>query len=125
LTETGLKLRTGCPNGDWRSFVVSAESGGVHRGDMDQIHDTVGVYAQDADHDDDVAFIYHAEKIVVPKDHGTGASEFDIGDKVYYDATAHSVTSTHGNNLWIGIALEHVEHDDEEVMIDLFGNKAD
>lgn len=124
MTETGLKLRTAAPSGDWRSFTVEAETPGAVRGEMDMIHDTVGVYAQDADDGVDVAFIYHAEKVVVPKDHGTGASHFYAGDKVYYDVSEHAVTATALGNYWCGIALEEADDDAEEVLIDLKGDKA-
>lgn len=125
MAETGLKLRTGCPNGDWRSFPTTAGSGGVTRGQMCQIHDTVGVYAQDADAGADVAFIYHAEKIVVPKLTVSGTDIFNPGDKVYYSVADAKVTADHGSNLWIGIALEAALAADTEIKIDLLGNKAD
>jgi predicted RecA/RadA family phage recombinase len=121
MTETGLKLRTACPNGDWRSFVVTAPSGGVTRGQMDLIHDTVGVYAQDADAGEDVAFIYHAEKIVVPKSVTTGAGVFVAGDKVYFDHADAEVNSSSGSNYLCGIALEDAALADTEVLIDLDG----
>ena len=124
MAEAGLKLRTGCPNGDWRSFPTVAGSGGVTRGQMCQIHDTVGVYAQNADVGADVAFIYHAEKIVVPKLVGT-TEVFDPGDKVFYSVADAKVTATEGANLWIGIALEAALAADTEIKIDLLGNKAD
>jgi predicted RecA/RadA family phage recombinase len=121
MAETGLKLRTACPNGDWRSFVVTAPSGGVTRGQMDLIHDTVGVYAQDADAGEDVAFIYEAEKIVVPKSVTTGAGEFSAGDKVYFDHADEEVNNDSGSNYMCGIALEDAAVDDTEVLIDLHG----
>ena len=121
MTETGLKLRTGCPNGDWRSFLVVAPSGGVTRGQMDLIHDTVGVYAQDAAAGADVAFIYHAEKIVVPKSITTGAGEFDAGDKVYFDHADANVNNDSGSNYMCGICVKAPALADTEVMIDLDG----
>jgi len=124
MAEIGLKLRTAAPSGDWRSFVVTAETPGAVAGAMDLIHDTVGVYAQNADDGEEVAFIYHAEKIVVPKSTTTGAGEFDAGDKVFYDPTDHEVNNDAPGNLWCGIALEKVGVDDCEVLIDLKGDKA-
>jgi len=121
MAETGLKLRTCVPNGDWRSFVVTAPSGGVTRGQMDLIEDTVGVYAQDADAGEDVAFIYHAEKIRVPKSTTTGAGEFTAGDKVYFDHADEEVNNDSGSNYMCGIAVEDADVADEDVLIDLDG----
>ena len=121
MAETGLKLRTAAPSGDCRSFVVTAPSGGVTRGQMDLIEDTVGVYAQDADAGDEVAFIYEAEKIVVPKSTTTGAGEFTAGDKVYFDHADEEVNNDSGSNYLCGIALEDAAVGDTEVLIDLHG----
>lgn len=126
MAEIGLKLRTAAPSGDWRSFVIPTTAA-VVAGHMDLIHDTVGVYAQSvvvADIGADVAFIYHAEKIVVPKVAATGGPTFEIGDKVFYVAATHNVGITGGGNLWIGIALQKVGALDTEVLIDLKGDKA-
>lgn len=126
MAETGLKLRTGLPGGVWKSFVVTAPSGGVTRGQMDLIEDTVGVYAQDADAGAQVAFIYQAEKIVVPKNTASGTDIFKAGDKVYFDHADAKVTADadSGTNLRCGIALEDVDAADTEVKIDLLGNMA-
>lgn len=121
MAETGLKLGTACPNGDWRSFVVTAPSGGVTAGQMDLIEDTVGVYAQTADAGEDVAFIYEAEKILVPKSTTTGAGEFTAGDKVYFDHTDEEVNNDSGSNYLCGIAVKDADVDDTEVLIDLHG----
>lgn len=121
MAETGLKLRTACPNGDWRSFVVTAPSGGVTAGQMDLIEDTVGVYAQTADAGEDVAFIYEAEKILVPKSTTTGAGEFTAGDKVYFDHTDEEVNNDSGSNYLCGICVKDADVDDTEVLIDLHG----
>ncbi len=121
MAETGLKLRTAAPSGDWRSFIVVALTPGVTKGQMDLIEDTVGVYAQDADTGEDVAFIYHAEKIVVPKSSTSGAGEFTAGDKVYFDHADAEVNNDSGSNYMCGIALEDATADDTEVLIDLDG----
>lgn len=125
MTETGMKLRAGEPGENWRSFKAVAPSGGVVRGQMDLIHDTVGFYMQDADAGADVAFCYHAEKVVVPKLTVSGTDIFEAGDKVYFSHADAAVTATHGANLWIGIALEAKAAADAEIKIDLLGNKAD
>jgi predicted RecA/RadA family phage recombinase len=121
MAETGLKLRTACPNGDWRSFIVTAPSGGVTAGQMDLIEDTVGVYAQNADAGAEVAFIYHAEKISVPKSVVTGAGEFEVGDKVYFDHADANVNNDSGSNYLCGICLKKPALSDTEVLIDLDG----
>jgi predicted RecA/RadA family phage recombinase len=121
MAETGLKLRTAAPSGDWRSFIVTAPSGGVTRGQMDLIHDTVGVYAQDADVGEDVAFIYHAEKIVVPKAAATSGPAFEAGDKVFFDHPNAEVKTTSGGYYLCGIAVKPAAALDIEVEIDLDG----
>lgn len=121
MAETGLRLRSGLPGENWRSFVVTAPSGGVTRGQMDLIEDTVGVYAQDADAGEDVAFIYHAEKIEVPKSTTTGAGEFTAGDKIYFDHADANVNNDSGSNYMCGICLKDAAVDDDYVLIDLDG----
>jgi hypothetical protein len=121
MTETGMKLRTAAPGGDWRSFVVTAPSGGVTAGQWDLIHDTVGFYMQDTDAGDDVAFCYHAEKVMAPKSVTTGAGEFEAGDKVYFDHADAEMNNDSGGNYLCGICVKAPDLDDEEVMIDLDG----
>ena len=124
MAEAGLKLRTAAPSGDWRSFPVTAGSGGVTAGYMDKIHDTVGVYAQSADAGDVVAFIYHAEKIQVPKLAASAGLGAYAGDKVYYSAADRAITPVAGANLWIGIFVKDCLSADTEALIDLKGDKA-
>jgi hypothetical protein len=119
--ETGMKLRCAAYGEDWRSFLVVAPSGGVTKGQMDLIHDTVGFYMQDADAGEDVAFCYHAEKCTVPKSTTTGAGEFNAGDKVYFDHADAEVNNDSGGNYMCGIVLEDSTVDDCEVKIDLDG----
>ena len=136
MAETGLKLRTATPMGDWRSFPVTTTAA-VVAGAMDMIHDTVGVYVETvlavgalSDYGitkyvgDDVAFIYHAEKIMVPKDGSSVGHAFSKGDKVFYDATNKQADITGGGNLWIGICVKDAAITDTEVLIDLKGDKA-
>lgn len=121
MAETGLKLRTAAPSGDWRSFIVVAPSGGVTKGQMDLIHDTVGVYAQDADAGEDVAFIYHAEKIVLPKDNHSGGPVFAAGDKIFFDHPNAELNTTAGGYYLCGIAIKAATATDTEVECDLDG----
>ena len=121
MAETGMKLRTCAPNGDWRSFVVTAPSGGVTAGQWDLIEDTVGFYMQDADAGDDVAFCYHAEKVMAPKSVTTGAGEFNVGAKVYFDHADANVNNDSGSNYMCGICVKAPALADTEVLIDLDG----
>lgn len=121
MAETGLKLRTAAPNGDWRSFKAVAVTPGATAGQMDLIEDTVGVYAQTAATGEDVAFIYHAEKILVPKSTASGAGVFTAGDKVYFDHADEEVNSSSGGNYLCGICVKDAALADTEVLIDLDG----
>jgi len=121
MAETGMKLRTAAPNGDWRSFIVTVDTPAVVAGQWDLIHDTVGFYMQDADPGEDVAFCYHAEKVVAPKSSTTGAGEFDAGDKVYFDHADEEMNNDSGSNYMCGIALEAAAVGDTEVLMDLDG----
>lgn len=124
MAETGLRLRTAAPSGDWRSMILTAPSGGVSKGQMAKIQNTVGFYMQDADAGVDVAFCYHAEKIEVPKLQVSGTDIFAAGQKVYFSEADAAVTATAGSNLWTGIALKAATAADEYVLIDFKGDKA-
>jgi hypothetical protein len=121
MAETGMKLRTCAPNGDWRSFVVTAPSGGVTAGQWDLIGDTVGFYMQDADAGADVAFCYHAEKVMAPKSIVSGAGEFDAGDKIYFDHADANMNNDSGGNYMCGICAKTPALADTEMLIDLDG----
>lgn len=123
MAVTGLRLRTAAPMGDWRSFLTVAPGGGAVQGAMTQIEDTVGVFATDEDATEEVALIYHAEKIIVPKTGGSGLT-FSKGQKVYYDSVNAEVTPTAGVWDWIGIATEDALAAATIVEIDLKGDKA-
>lgn len=123
MAITGLRLRTAAPMGDWRSFLTVAPGGGCIQGGMTQVEDTVGVYVTTEDAAEEVALIYHAEKIIVPKEAGTGLT-FSKGQKIYYDAANNQVTPTAGVLEWIGIATEDATAAATTVEIDLKGDKA-
>lgn len=124
MSITGIKMRTAAPSGDWRSFLTTAPSGGVVGGNMNKIQDTVGVYMKSEAAGSDVAFIYHAEKILLPKKTGTGES-FSKGAKVYYDPSAKNVSPNSGSGrLWIGIATEDANTAATTVEVDFKGDKA-
>ena len=118
-----MKLRTAVPSGNWASIKVAAPAGGAVEGAMNKVQDTVGMYMQAETVGVDVAFLYRAEKIMLPKVVGTGLT-FTAGQKVYYDATEKKVTPTAGSNLWVGIAREDATATATEVEVDFMGNKA-
>jgi Uncharacterized conserved protein (DUF2190) len=121
MAEAGLKLRTAAPNGDWRSFVMTAISPGVTAGQMDLIGATVGVFAQLAATGEKVAFIYHAEKIEVPKVVTTAYGIFVAGDKVYFDHAAAKVTKATSGTYLCGICVKDAGVAATSVLIDLDG----
>lgn len=126
--------------GDWRSFKFTHIESGVtyEEGKIYKIEDTIGVLMLDIQYSsagckedkeidvgDEGVLIYHAEKIMVPKETGTGYS-FLPGDKVYWCGTqGNPVTNIWATGCyWIGIAVAAAGEDDDEVMIDLKGDKA-
>lgn len=137
-------LRTATPMADWRSFKwTNTESADKVSGQLLLVQETVGVVfvgepVLDAEGcrvyavgEDAVAFgeegvlIYHAEKIMVEKLTGSG-QDFLPGDKVYWSGvygTGVTPIQTSGY-YWIGIATEPADADDEQVEIDLKGDKA-
>jgi hypothetical protein len=135
-------LRTATPMGDWRSFKFTVEhSGGVLTGDLLLVYDTAGVVIigepildangcapaadQHLDYGDEGVLIYHAEKIIVPKQVGSGQAALP-GMKVYWSGVhGDAVTPVYGSGLyWIGIFTEPAAADDATAEIDLLGNKA-
>lgn len=123
----GQRLRTATPMGDWRSFMdVCAVTAGYSQYDLVKIEDTVGmIYFANVVLGDEFVLIYHAEKVIVDKLHGSGEA-INKGDAIYWsgvDGTGVSAVFTSGW-LWIGIATEDAAADDETVEIDLKGDKA-
>ncbi len=133
-------LRTATPMGDWRSFKFThAESGVTYEeGKLYKIQDTVGVLMLDISYSaagckedkeitvgDEGVLIYHAEKIMVYKETGSGNS-FSPGDKVYWSGTqGASVTPNSSSGyLWIGVCVKAAAEGATQVMIDLKGDKA-
>jgi len=126
--------------GDWRSFKFTHAQSGVTMklGYLYLIQETVGVLLLDIQYGsdgckldseitigDEGVLIYHAEKIMVYKNTGTGES-FLPGDKVYWSGTAGDpVTPTWATGYyWIGIATEPAGESATLVEIDLKGDKA-
>ncbi len=107
----------------WRSIDLTVPTGGVTAGQMDLIHNMVGIWAETKDAGETCAFIYQADAILVPKGTAT-ADVFDAGDYVYFDHADANVNATSGSNTLCGRALEAVDADDTEILIDLEGHLA-
>lgn len=106
----------------WKSFVHTVGVGGVTAGDMDKLEDTVVVFAETKDEGEEVAAIYQADKILVPKVTGIACV---VGEKVYYNDYVNKVTAdtTSGNTL-CGRVVEAASATDSEVLIDFEGHLA-
>lgn len=133
-------LRTIAPEGDWRSFTFDNPlSTDLSNGGLYRCRETVGmIFVAEAINPltgcrDDLVIgagengvlIYHAEKILVPKEEGSG-NVFWPGDSVYWDGI-------HGNGvvpvwqsgyLHIGKCVQSAAADDPSVLIDLKGDSA-
>ena len=102
---------------------LTAPAAAITAGQMAVINDVVGVYPVallTADIGDDVAFIYKAEKIIVPCAIATSGS-YTEGSKVYYDVADAEVNESASGNYLCGIVLEQPTVGDEEVLIELDG----
>jgi hypothetical protein len=67
------------------------------------------------------AFVYQADKILVPKVDGSGLS-IAQGEKVYFVSASAAVTGTAGSNTLCGRCLEAAVAGDTTVLIALNGN---
>lgn len=107
MAITGMKLRTAVPGGNWASLEFTAPSGGKTEGLLYTIEDTVAMAMQTVAAGEQVAMLYRAEKILLPKTAGS-ALAFVVGQNVYYDAAAGEATplAAAGANSKIGICLE-------------------
>jgi predicted RecA/RadA family phage recombinase len=97
-------------------MTVTAPSGGVVSGQMDLIHDTVGVYMTDADADEQVAFLTQADKILLPKA-AVSPTAFSAGDKVYFDHADEELNESSSGNTLCGRAIEAAAAADTEVLV--------
>jgi hypothetical protein len=137
-------LRTATPPADWRSFrFICTESAGLKNGLLALIQETVGVIfvgnpildnrgCRKYDVGEDVVeygeegvLFYHAEKITVQKEAGSGQAALP-GDKAYWSGVyGAGVTPVQTSGYyWIGIFTEPAAADDETAEIDLKGDKA-
>ena len=128
-------LRTATPMGDWRSFKFTVEEKSGMYGIKDALHedesylylveDTVGAVLESADFGDEAILIYHAEKIMVPKDTESSVV-FAVGQRVYWDPVTRLVYPAFDSAYyWIGICTEPAVAGDTRVEIDLKGDHAE
>ncbi len=80
----------------------------------------VGVYAEEQDAGDSVAFITNAEAIMLPKQTGTGTA-LAIGAKVYYDAADAGVNGDPTGNTACGFVRVAAATTDALVEVDFDG----
>lgn len=119
MSETLLKLR--CSMEQVRELITTAPSPGSVAGVLVALASgLVGVFVETKDTGDDVAFIYKAAKIVVPKYAATGAT-IALGAKVYYGSGNKVYGSSATGRRYCGIALAAAEATDTEVEIELDG----
>jgi len=112
--------RLRCAVSETKSITVTAASPGVTAGTMAKVEDVVGVYLEDADTGDEVAFCYYAPKIVVTSV-AVGTGKFTAGSKVYFDATDKEINESSTGNTLCGVVLETPAVAAETVLIALDG----
>jgi len=133
-------LETIAPEGDWRSFVFTNPLSTVlTHGGLYRCQETVGlIFVADSIDpitgcratlevaaDGEGVLYYHAEKIRVPKEGGSGTA-FLPGDSVYWDQIHGNgvVPTWQSSYLHIGKCVEAADADDTDVLIDLKGDSA-
>lgn len=112
--------RLRCALRETNSITVTAPSPGVKAGTMAKVEDVVGVYLEDADTGDEVAFCYYAPKIVVTSV-AAGTGKFIAGSKVYFDETDEEINESSTGNTLCGVVLETPALTAETVLIALDG----
>lgn len=130
-------IETFSVEGDYRPLnFVSEVSAALAHGHLYKLRNTVGViFVADkinmttgcrADlevlYDETGVLVYHCENIRVPK----AAVAIRTGAAIYWDGVhGTGVTDTYASGLlWIGIAKENRDADDDDILIDLKGDKA-
>lgn len=112
--------RLRCALSETKSITVTAASPGVTAGTMAKVEDVVGVYLEDADTGDEVAFCYYAPKIVVTSV-AVATGKFTAGSKVYFDAVDAEINESSTGNTLCGVVLETPALAAETVLIALDG----
>lgn len=104
-------------------LVCTAKTGGVEIGEMDLLpasEKVVGIYGETKDAGESVSFIYEAERVVVPKQTGTGTA-LALGQLVYYDVAEAGVNGSSTGNTLCGFVVESATTADATVEISLLG----
>lgn len=117
MAETLLQLRS--PN--YASTKVVAPTGGYTAGQLYASGSLVGVPVQTVDAAAVVAFIYAADKIVVPKVAATGKA-LTVGQKVYFKSASNAVTGDSTSNTLCGRCIVAAAALADTVEIHLTGN---
>ncbi len=115
-------IRTARPSGDIRSFTWTVDqSGGVTEGLLYWVNHTVVAAFQTKNVGEDVAAIYHCEKLMLHK----AAVAIGLGSKLYWDGIAgNPVTPVYASGMyWIGICVQAALAEDTHVKADLKGDK--
>lgn len=112
--------RLRCALSETKSITVTAASPGVTAGTMAKVEDVVGVYLEDADTGDEVAFCYYAPKIVVTSV-AVATGKFTAGSKVYFDEVDAEINESSTGNTLCGVVLETPALAAETVLIALDG----
>lgn len=136
-----MALRTATPMGDWRSVKatcdVSAGWVGIKDAVLDdalgarvsylyQINDGVAAILESADFGDEAVAIYHAEKIMVPKDTDSADVFTGVLNRVYWDPATRLCKAEYDSGyFWIGVNTEPADAADLYVEIDLKGDHAE
>jgi len=136
------RFRTATPMGDWRSFKFTmTEAGPWTEGLLYLVQDTVGLLLLDIQYTaagckkaktivitEEGVLVYHIEKVIVDKIAGTGLACLP-GDNMFWNPAAQGsgVSPTDGGQGWIkiGICVRAAAALDDEVMIDLKGDRAE
>lgn len=116
MSISGIQLRSQ----HYQEFIVTL-GGTKTAGAMDKIQDTVGVYYEAGVSGDEVAFVYQADKILLPKTAGSGLT-IAQGAKIYFDNSAKSITPTSSGNTLCGRCLVAAGATDTTVLCVLEGH---
>jgi predicted RecA/RadA family phage recombinase len=116
MSISGIQLRS------QHYQAMSVTLGGTKvAGAMDKIEDTVGVYYEGGASGEAVAFVFQADKILLPKADGSGLT-IAQGAKIYFDNSAKKVTPTSGGNTLCGRCLSAAGATDTTVLCVLEGH---
>ncbi len=109
-----LNLRTSLEHA--KTVKITNGGSAASAGDFATVGDLVGVIVEDAAANADVAAIYQAEKIVLPKATATGV--IAVGEKVYHDSTNANITNVATANTLVGVCTVAAADGDTAIEID-------